>query len=670
MSAKIVLMGNQNSGKSTLFNQLTGSNQHVGNFPGVTVEHKVGGLKKYKDVEVVDLPGIYSLSPYTAEEAVTRDYIFANRPDAIINIVDATSLERNLYLTLQIMELNFPTVIALNMMDDLKANGGSLDVEGLEKALGVPIVPISAMKNQGIDLLCKKVLEVAEQKILPKKMDFCTGPTHKAIHAIAHISEENAKAAELPIRFSATKLVEGDDEIIRRLKMSDKDMKVIEILVEEMEESLETDRDAALADMRYEFIERQCCPYLHHHGENKGHNRSVNIDKILTHRVFAIPIFLAIMAVIFWLTFGLIGPLFNNAMSVAVQWFTDLTNVFLQTIGVHDVVRSLVIDGAFAGVGAILSFLPTIIILFFFLSLLEDSGYMARVAFVFDHTLRKLGLSGRAFVPMLIGFGCSVPAIMATRTLGSERDRKMTIMLIPFMSCSAKLPIYAVFTMAFFPQHSALVMISLYVIGIVVGVLCALLLKRVKFKGESVSFIMELPSYRLPSLKSMSMDLWDKTKDFLTRAFTVIFVASIVVWFLQSFDFTLHTVTNSGDSILAALGKTIAPIFVPLGFGDWQSSTALVTGLLSKETVISTFSILLGAGDSAGLAVALPTMFSTLSAFSFLVFTLLYMPCIAAFAVTRRELGSMARALKTAAFQTTVAWLCAFIVYQIGGFFF
>lgn len=666
MPAKIALVGNQNCGKTTLFNQLTGSNQHVGNFPGVTVEQKTGNLKKYEDVGVVDLPGIYSLSPYTAEEAVTRDYILANPPDAIINIVDATNLERNLYLTLQIIEMNFPTVIALNMMDELHNNGGSLDIAGLEEALGVPVVAISAIKGKGIEELSKKVVEAALNQTLPKKIDFCSGPTHKAIHAISYIVEDKAKKVNIPKRYAATKLVEGETVIAKRLGLSQKEQQVVKMLVETMEEELDTDIDAALADMRYDFIEKHCCPCIHRQGENKGHSRSVKIDRILTHRVLAIPIFLGIMAMVFWLTFGVIGPFLNDWMAIGVQWLTNLVNGFLLDVGVAPILRSLVIDGAFAGVGAILSFLPTIIVLFFFLSLLEDSGYMARVAFVFDHTLQKLGLSGRAFVPMLIGFGCSVPAIMATRTLGSDKDRKMTIMLIPFMSCSAKLPIYSVFTMAFFPDHSALVMIALYVLGIIVGIICALLLKRFKFNGNSVPFIMELPSYRLPSPRNLFMDLWDKTKDFLTRAFTIIFMASIVVWFLQSFNFSLNYISDSSSSILASLGRVLAPVFAPLGFGNWESATALVTGLLSKETVISTFSILLGAGDAASLTPLLPAMFSTLSAFSFLVFTLLYMPCVAAFAVTRRELGSLPKALKVAGFQTGVAWVCAFIVYQIG----
>ncbi len=666
MSFKIALVGNQNCGKTTLFNQLTGSNQHVGNFPGVTVEQKTGILKNHDNTEIVDLPGIYSLSPYTAEEAVTRDYILANPPDAIINIVDASNLERNLYLSLQIIELNFPTVIALNMMDELQKNGASLDVPGLEEALGVPVVPISAVKGQGIEELAEKVMTIAGGKVLPRKIDFCSGPTHKAIHAISYVLEDKAKKANIPKRYAATKLVEGETSISKRLGLSQREMQVVEMLVDTMKEELDTDVDAALADMRYDFIEKHCCPCLHRQGENKGHSRSVRIDKILTHRIFAIPIFLGIMAVIFWLTFGLLGPFCNDWMAIGVQWLTNQVNALLLNLGVNDLVRSLVIDGAFAGVGAILSFLPTIVILFFFLSLLEDSGYMARVAFVFDHILQKIGLSGRAFVPMLIGFGCSVPAIMATRTLGSDKDRKMTIMLIPFMSCSAKLPIYSVFTMAFFPDNSALVMIALYIFGICAGIISALLLKRFKFKGESVPFIMELPSYRLPSRRNMAMDLWDKTKDFLTRAFTIIFLASIVVWFLQSFDFTLNHVTDSGDSILASLGRFIAPIFAPLGFGNWESSTALVTGLLSKETVISTFSILLSAGDASALTALLPQMFSTLAAFSFLVFTLLYMPCVATFAVTRRELGSFFKALKAGVFQTGVAWLCACLVYQIG----
>ena len=670
MLYEIALIGNQNAGKTTLFNALTGSNQHVGNFPGVTVEKKEGRLLDHKDFTIVDLPGIYSLSPYTAEEIVTRDYLLKAKPDGIINIIDATNLERNLYLTLQIIELNIPTVLALNMMDEVRSNGHVIDVDGLSEALGIPIVPISAVKGEGIVDLTAVLEKTVKNRVLPKKMDFCRGAVHKAIHSVAHIVEDSAKAAGVPVRFAATKLVEGDEPIHKILTLDPEDVAIIESIVAEMEHTLGTDREAALADMRYEFIEAYCCPYAKKEGLAKGHERSIRIDQILTHRIFAMPIFLGIMGFIFWLTFSALGPVFNNLMQLLVDFFTQKTAALLELANVNTVLRSMIIDGAFAGVGAILSFLPTIIILFFFLSLLEDSGYMARVAFVFDHLLRKVGLSGKSFVPMLIGFGCSVPAIMATRTLGSERERKLTILLTPFMSCSAKLPIYAVFTMAFFRHYQGLVMISLYVLGMAVGVVCALILKKVRFKGSSIPFLMELPPYRLPALKTVTRDLWGKTRDFLTRAFTVIFLASLVVWLLQSFDFRFNLVSDSSASILAAFGKLLAPLFVPLGFGDWRSATALVTGFMSKETVISTFSILLGGGDSAGVATFLPQLFTPLTAYSFLIFTLLYMPCVATFAVTRRELGGTGKALLASAFQTSVAWCVAFLFYQIARLFF
>lgn len=665
-SFEIALIGNQNAGKTTLFNALTGSNQHVGNFPGVTVEKKEGQLTSNKDISVVDLPGIYSLSPYTAEEIVTRDYLLKEKPKGIINIIDATNLERNLYLTLQIIELNMPTVLALNMMDEVRASGHCIDVEGLSKALGIPIVPIAASKREGIADLIAVVEATVENKVLPRKMDFCRGAVHKAIHSVAHIVEENAHAAGVPVRFAATKLVEGDKPVTAILSMEKEDMAIIESIVAEMEHTLGTDREAALADMRYEFIENVCKNHASQDGACKGNERSNRIDGLLTHRFFAIPIFLCIMAVIFWLTFSAIGPVFNDLMQLLVNFVSGKVAYLLETANVNQVLSSMIIDGAFAGVGAILSFLPTIVILFFFLSLLEDSGYMARVAFVFDSLFRKVGLSGKSFVPMLIGFGCSVPAIMATRTLGSDRDRKMTILLTPFMSCSAKLPIYAVFTMAFFARHQGLVMIALYILGIVIAVVAALLLKKTKFKGRSMPFLMELPPYRLPDFKTVMRDLWSKTKDFLTRAFTIIFLASLVVWLLQSFDFRFNLVSDSADSILASFGKLLAPIFAPLGFGDWRAATALVTGLMSKETVISTFAILLGGSDSAGVAALLPTLFTPLTAFSFLVFTLLYMPCVATFAVTRRELGGTGKALLASLFQTSIAWVVALLFYQIG----
>ncbi len=665
MSIEIALVGNQNSGKTTLFNQMTGSSLNVGNFPGTTVEKKEGIVKHHHEVKVVDLPGVYSLSPYTEEERITRDCLLHAEADVVVNVIDATCFERSLYLTLQVIEMNFPTVLAVNMMDELRASGRHLDMEGLQQALGIPVVPISAFRGEGIEELVTAAMTSAKNHTLPRKMDFCSGPAHKAIHSIAHIIEDAAVGAKLPIRFSACKLVEGDDEIKEMLALSEGDSQMVEMLVAEMEQRLGTDRDAAIADMRYAFIEQYCCPFLKGKSVDKGQSRSIKIDKLLTHRILAMPIFVGIMGVIFYLTFGLIGPIFNDWMAAGVAEITALTETILVDLGLNPVVQSLIIDGAFAGVGSILSFLPTIILLFFFLALLEGSGYMARVAFVFDHLLRKIGLSGRSFVPMLLGFGCTVPAVMSTRTLGSDRDRKMTILLLPFMSCSAKLPIYSVFTMAFFDHYRSLVMISLYVGGILVGILCALLMKHTVFRGSPMPFLMELPSYRIPDKKVVAMNLWQETRDFITRAFTVIFAASIVIWVLQSFDLTWHQVADSGDSMLAGFGKILAPIFAPLGFGDWRCSTALVTGLMSKETVISTFSILVGAGDSVALASSLGSIFTPLSAFSFLIFTLLYMPCVASFAVTRRELGSLGKALLASGFQTAVAWICAFLFYQI-----
>lgn len=660
------LIGNQNCGKTTLFNQLTGSNQHVGNFPGVTVEKKEGVIKKAQSATVVDLPGIYSLSPYTAEEVVTRDFLIKEKPDAIINIVDATNIERNLYLTLQLIELNLPMVLALNMMDEVTASGGSIEVKKLEQALGIPVVPISASKNEGVSELVDRAVKTAQAQIRPQKMDFCSGEVHRAIHGVAHLIEDHCTATGTPLRFAATRLVEGDELTEQALKLNQNEIETLEHIAKEMEDALGTDREAALADMRYQFIEKISADTVHKPGETREQQRSIAIDRVLTHKYFAIPIFLCIMGVVFWLTFGVIGSFLSDVMAVGIQTVTVWTDTLLTHWGINPMVHSLIIDGIYAGVGSVLSFLPIIVVLFFFLSMLEDSGYMARVAFVMDKLLRKIGLSGRSFVPMLIGFGCSVPAIMATRTLASERDRKMTIMLTPFMSCSAKLPIYAVFTAAFFPEHAALVMIALYVLGMVVGILYGLVLKRFCFKGEPVPFVMELPAYRLPSGKSILLHMWEKAKDFLHKAFTIIFVATIVIWFLQSFDFKLNMVADSANSMLAAIGALIAPVFAPLGFGNWKVSTALLTGLTAKEAVVSTLAVLMGVGDATALTPLLSQMFTPLTAFVFLCFTLLYMPCVAALAAVRREMGSGKDAALAMLAQTGIAWLVAFVVLRIG----
>lgn len=659
------LAGNQNCGKTTLFNQLTGSNQHVGNFPGVTVESKEGVIRGYKDDTVVDLPGIYSLSPYTNEEIVTRDFLLKNKPDGIINIVDATNIERNLYLSMQLIELHIPMVIALNMMDEVRANGGTIKIDKLQEELGVPVVPISASKNEGIDELIETAVRTAQNRQYPRRQDFCSGAVHRAIHSIAHLVEDHAERIHTPPRFAATKLVEGDEPMLNALNLSDNEKDMVEHAVTEMERELDTDREAALADMRYTFIDRLCADSVVKCGESKEHARSVKMDNLLTNKYLAIPIFLLIMLLIFWLTFGVIGSFLSDLLSQGIDFVTNVTSDALTAYGINPVVHSLVIDGVFAGVGSVLSFIPTIVVLFFFLSILEDSGYMARVAFVMDKLLRKIGLSGRSFVPMLIGFGCSVPAIMATRTLSSERDRKMTILLTPFMSCSAKLPIYGMITMAFFPKYRALVMIGLYVLGMVVGVLMGLLLKRTLFHGKPVPFVMELPNYRLPSPKSVGMLLWDKAKDFLTRAFTVIFVATIIIWFLQSFDVRLNPVSAGDDSMLAGIGRWIAPIFAPLGFGDWRASTALLTGFSAKEAVVSTFAVLTGS-NTANMSAALSSIFTPLTAISFLVFTLLYTPCVAAISAVRREMNSGKAAVGVVFLQTGVAWVVAFIVYHIG----
>ena len=647
------LAGNQNCGKTTLFNALTGSNQHVGNFPGVTVDQKMGTIRGTSH-QVVDLPGIYSIRPYTQEEIVTRDFILKSKPDAILNIVDATNIERNLYLTLQLLTLKIPTVIALNMMDELTGNGGSVDVQKLMDALGVPVVPISAAKNEGISELVDILLDTAENRVVPKVQDFCPeGPVHRCIHAVCHIIEDHAQRAQLSRRFAATKLIEGEQEFYDLLQLSQNEKELIEHSIIEMEADTGLDRNAALADMRYNFIEKVCDGCVTKASESKEHRRSVQIDKVLTNRYLAIPLFVAIMGLVFFLTFNVVGAFLSDVMAYAVDGLTQLADRALTAYGINPVVHSLVIDGIFAGVGSVLSFLPLIVTLFFFLSILEDSGYMARVAFVMDKLLRKIGLSGRSFVPMLIGFGCSVPAIMATRTLSSNRDRKMTILLTPFMSCSAKLPIYSLFAAAFFPEHAALVMVSLYFLGIAVGILMAILLKSSVFKGEAVPFVMELPNYRLPGLKNVVQLLWEKARDFLQRAFTVIFVATIIIWFLQSFDLRLSLTADPQQSILAWLASGIAPLFAPLGFADWRVSTALITGFMAKESVVSTLTILYG--SSAAFAAAL----SPAAAAPLLVFCLLYTPCIAAVASVKRELGGK-WAFIMVANQCIVAWLAAF----------
>ena len=660
------LAGNQNCGKTTLFNALTGANQHVGNFPGVTVDQKSGTIRGTAH-QVVDLPGIYSIRPYTQEEIVTRDFILNSKPDAILNIVDATNIERNLYLTLQLLSLQVPTVIALNMMDELTGNGGSIDVKELSRALGVPVVPISAAKNQGISELVDTLLKTAQNRVLPKVLDFCPeGPVHRCIHAVCHIIEDHAQRAQLSRRFAATKLIEGEEDFFRLLQLSQNEKELIEHSIIEMEADTGLDRNAALAQMRYDFIESVCGTCVKKATESKEHRRSVQIDRVLTNRYLAIPLFVAIMGLVFYLTFYVVGAFLSDVMEYAVDGLTTLADKGLTAYGINPVVHSLVIDGIFAGVGSVLSFLPIIVTLFFFLSILEDSGYMARVAFVMDKLLRKIGLSGRSFVPMLIGFGCSVPAIMATRTLSSNRDRKMTILLTPFMSCSAKIPIYALFSAAFFPGKELLVMILLYFGGIAVGILMALLLKSTLFKGNPVPFVMELPNYRLPSPKSVLLLMWEKAEDFLTRAFTVIFLATVIIWFLQSFDLRLNVVTDSTQSILARVGQLVAPLFAPLGFGDWRMVTALVSGFTAKEAVVSTFGVILGV-SAEQLQAALHSLFTVRSAASFLTFCLLYTPCVAAVATIRRELGSKRKTVLVVIAQCVVAWLASLLVYQIGG---
>lgn len=661
----LALAGNQNCGKTTLFNQLTGSNQHVGNFPGVTVDRKSGEIRGHKNCEVVDLPGIYSIRPYTNEEIVARDFLIDEKPDAIINIADATNIERNLYLTLQMLEMNIPMVLALNMMDEVRNNGGTIDVKGLSERLGIPVLPISAAKNEGIDELISKVIECAEKKKKPKKLDFCHGAVHRCIHAVSHMIEDHAVLADMSPRFAATKLVENDPDINKKLKLNENELEMIEHSVSEMEKELDMDRNAALADMRYTFIEEVCRETVVKCRESKEHIRSVKIDNILTGKYLAIPLFLCIMLLIFWITFGSVGAWLSDIFSSFIDFVTSGIDKALTVYGLNPIVHSLIIDGIFAGVGSVLSFLPTIVTLFFCLSILEDSGYMARVAFVMDKLLRKIGLSGRSFVPMLIGFGCSVPAIMATRTLSSERDRRMTIFLTPYMSCSAKLPIYAVFTAAFFPKYKALVMMILYVSGMLVGVVCGLIMNKTKFKGNPVPFVMELPNYRLPSAKSVGMLMWDKAKDFMQKAFTVIFFATIIIWFLQTFDMRLNIAENSSDSLLAMLGTIIAPLFRPLGFGDWRAATALITGFSAKEAVVSTLAVLTGS-SVADLGTVLGGLFTPVSAASFLAFTLLYTPCVAAIAAVKREMNSGWSAFVMVLMQCFAAWAVSFGVYNIG----
>lgn len=663
------LAGNQNCGKTTLFNQLTGSNQHVGNFPGVTVDQKVGQMKSQPDCSVVDLPGIYSLRPYTNEEIVTRDFLLNEKPDGIINIVDATNIERNLYLTLQLMEMRIPMVLALNMMDEVRNNGGTINVEKMSEALGIPVVPISAAKNEGIEELVQAAVRVAKEKRTTKVIDFCKqGPVHRCIHSVCHQIEDHAEKAGLSVRFSCSKLIENDTRIVDMLQLSQNELELVEHSIIEMEAEAGMDRNAALAGMRYDFIESVCADTVIKCEESKEHIRSVKIDSILTHRYFAIPIFILVMFLVFFLTFNVFGAVLSDLLSLLIDDITALVDKGLTAYGINPVVHSLVIDGIFAGVGSVLSFLPIIVVLFFFLSILEDTGYMARIAFVMDKLLRKIGLSGRSIVPLLVGFGCTVPAVMASRTLSSERDRRMTIMLTPFMSCSAKIPIYAVFAAAFFPQYAALVMIGMYLTGIIIGIIVALIFDRTVFRGKPIPFVMELPNYRFPSAKSVLLLMWDKAKDFLQRAFTIIFLATVIIWFLQSFDSRLNVVTDSADSILAAIGHLLAPVFVPLGFDDWRIPTALITGFTAKEAVISTLGVLMGT-STAALGPALHTLFTPVSAISFLVFTLLYTPCVAAIAAVKRELESGWLALGVVILQCVVAWLAAFGVYLLLGLF-
>lgn len=658
------LAGNQNCGKTTLFNQLTGSNQHVGNFPGVTVDRKDGAIRGQENTLVTDLPGIYSMSPYTSEELVTRAFLLDEKPRGIINIVDATNIERNLYLTMQLMELGIPMVLALNMMDEVRENGGAIRVNEMEQMLGIPVIPISAFKNEGIEELVEHAIHVAKYQERPGRADFCdpqdhNGAVHRCLHGIMHLIDDHARRAQIPLRFAASKLAEGDHMILEKLNLDQNEQEMLEHIIQQMEEERGMDRAAAIADMRFGFIESVCRETVVKPRESKGHARSQRVDRILTGKFTAIPAFIAIMALVFYLTFSVIGAFLSDLLDMGIQALTALVDQGLTAYGINPVVHSLVIDGIFAGVGSVLSFLPVIVTLFFFLSILEDSGYMARVAFVMDKLLRKIGLSGRSIVPMLIGFGCTVPGVMATRTLPSDRDRKMTILLTPFMSCSAKVPIYGFFSAAFFPEHSALVMVILYFSGILFGILFALLLRGTLFRGEPVPFVMELPNYRLPGLRNVGQLLWDKAKDFLTRAFTVIFLATIVIWFLQTFDLKLNVVSDSQGSILASLAGLISPVFQPLGFGTWQISTSLITGFMAKESVVATLTVLVGSGS------ALAAFLSPLTAASLLAFILLYTPCIAAISAIRRELGGR-WAAGVVVGQCVIAWFAALLVHTVG----
>lgn len=658
------LAGNQNCGKTTLFNQLTGSNQHVGNFPGVTVDRKSGAIKGYPDTSVTDLPGIYSLSPYSSEEIVSREFILNEHPTGIINIVDATNIERNLYLTLQLMELNIPMVLALNMMDEVKGNGGTIRINDMEEMLGIPVVPISASKNEGVDELIRHAIHVAKYQERPGRNDFCSknqrgGAVHRAMHSIMHLVEDHAEKASIPLRFAASKLIEGDEIILNSLELTKNEQETLEHIILQMEEEGGLDRAAAIADGRFAFIKAVCDRAVVKPKESKEHLRSSKIDKILTGKYTAFPSFILIMGLVFFLTFNVIGAFFQNILENGIEKLTALVDAAMASAGVNDVIHSLVIDGIFSGVGSVLSFIPIIIILFFFLSILEDSGYMARVAFVTDKMLRKIGLSGRSIVPMLIGFGCTVPGVMASRTLPSARDRKMTVLLTPFMSCTAKLPVYVFFVSVFFPKNGGLVMLSLYLIGIAVGIIVAVVSKNTAFKGEAVPFVMELPNYRLPGAKNVLHLLWDKAKDFLQRAFTVIFIASIAVWFLQTFNFNLGIVEDSKESILAVIAGKISPVFEPLGFGDWRVVTALIAGFMAKESVVSTLSVLLGTASITTI------IGSSAAAFSLLIFCLLYTPCVAAVASIRRELGGK-WAAGIVVGQCLIAWICSFAAYGMG----
>lgn len=661
------LVGNQNCGKTTLFNQLTGSNQHIGNFPGVTVDRKDGPIKGHPDTLVTDLPGIYSMSPYSSEEIVSRNFVLEDKPKAIINIIDATNIERNLYLTMQLLEMDIPMVVALNMMDEMTGNSGSVDVNGMEAMLGVPVVPISAAKNEGVDELVRHALHIAKYQERPGRQDFCSenefgGAVHRCIHAVSHLIEDHAEHAGIPLRFAASKIIEGDHLILQKLELDENEHEAIEHLIVQMEKERGLDRSAAIADMRFNFIEKVCEKTVVKPKASRERIRSEKIDRILTGKYTAIPCFIGIMLLVFFLTFHVIGAFLQNLLAMGIDALSNVTDRALTAAGVNEVLHGLIIDGIFAGVGSVLSFLPIIVTLFFFLSLMEDSGYIARVAFFMDKLLRKIGLSGRSIVPMLIGFGCTVPAVMSTRTLPSERDRKMTILLTPFMSCTAKLPIYAFFSAVFFPDYAALVMIGLYVLGIVMGIIMALLFKGTMFKGEPVPFVMELPNYRLPGMKNVGQLLWEKAKDFLQRAFTVIFAATIVIWFLQSFDTSLNMVTDSKDSILAMIAGALSPVFAPLGFGDWRISTALVTGFMAKESVVSTLTVLFGTTE------ALLGTITAAGAAALLVFCLLYTPCVAAVASIKRELGG-----KWAFFvvigQCVIAWLAAFAVHTVAMLF-